>query len=82
MTDITINIKTGSDNSEPKVTTTDSDLVAVPKTEFPTAESPKVQTPKKDTKEKTSTDKESPKKAASKKMDMTEEEHAKMGSKK
>jgi hypothetical protein len=42
MTDITINIKTGSENSEPKVITTkDNTTTAVPK-----AESPKVETPK------------------------------------
>jgi hypothetical protein len=42
MTDITINIKTGPENSEPKVTTsTDNAKIAVPKTESPKAETPK-----------------------------------------
>ncbi|MEP7232004.1 MAG: hypothetical protein ABI691_17205 [Ginsengibacter sp.] len=71
MTDITINIKTGSENGEPKVTTTtDNTKTAVPKTESPKAELPKAETPKD----------ESPKKDDAKKMDMPEEEHAKMGS--
>lgn len=63
MTDITINIKTGSENSEPKITTTTDNA----KTVVPKAESLKDESAKKDD---------------SKKMDMTEEEHAKMGSNK
>lgn len=71
MTDITINIKTGSENSEPKVTaTTDNAKVVVPKTEVPKVEAPKAESPKD----------ESSKKDDPKKMDMTDEEHAKMGS--
>jgi len=90
MTDITINIKTGSKNSKPKVTTTiDNAKTVVPKTE-----SPKAETPKEETKEVTTSEKESPKDEIAKKdesqkmpalssdRDMTEEEHAKMGSKK
>ena len=78
MTDITINIKTGSENSEPKVTTTTDNANAI----VPKAESPKVETPKAETKEEIIPGKESPKKDDSKKMDTTEEEHAKMGSEK
>jgi hypothetical protein len=79
MTDITINIKTGSENSEPKVTTTtDNAKVAVPKVETPIAESPTTETPKEEKKEKITSEKESPKKGDLQKMDMTEEEHAKM----
>ena len=83
MTDITININTGSKNSEPKITTTtDSAKPVVPK-----AELPKEETPKEETKEATTSEKETPKDEIaknddSKKMDMTEEEHAKMGDKK
>ncbi|MHA4807861.1 hypothetical protein ACX0G9_07135 [Flavitalea flava] len=83
MTDITINIKTGSENSEPKITTTTDKATTV----VPKVESPKVETPKKETKEEITSENETPKdeivkKGDSKKMDMTEEEHAKMGSKK
>ena len=83
MTDITINIKTGSENSEPKITTTTDNA----KTVVPKAESPKEETPKAETKEETTSEKETPKDETaknddSKKMDMTEEEHAKMGDKK
>ena len=50
MTDITINIKTGSEDSEPKVTTTTDNATAiVPKTESPKLVSPKVETPKAET---------------------------------
>ncbi len=79
MTDITINIKTGSENSEPKVTTTtDNTKAVVPITESPMAETPKAETPKEEMKEEITSEKESPKKDDSKKMGMTEEEHAKM----
>lgn len=78
MTDITINIKTGSENSEPKITTTTDNAEAI----VPKTESPEVETPKAETNEETTSEKESEKKDDSKKMDMTEEEHAKMGSKK
>ena len=84
MTDITINIKTGSENSEPKITTTtDNAKTVVPKA----GESPKEETPKAETKQETTSEKETPKDETaknddSKKMDMTEEEHAKMGDKK
>jgi hypothetical protein len=78
MTDITINIKTGSENSAPKITTTTDNAKAI----VPKVESPKVETPKAETKEETTSEKESPKKDGAKKMDMTEEKHAKMGSKK
>jgi hypothetical protein len=81
MTDITINIKTGPENSEPKVTAiTGNDKSLVPK-----AETPKVQAPKIETKEEPISGKETPKdesakKDDSKKMGMTEEEHANMSS--
>ena len=84
MTDITINIKTGLENNEPKITTTtDNAKTVVPKVESPKVESPKVETPKAETKEVTSSEKEIPKDETvknddSKEMDMTEEEHAKM----
>ncbi|MEO6166401.1 MAG: hypothetical protein ABIO98_02700 [Chitinophagales bacterium] len=75
MTDITINIKTGSENNEPKVTTnTDNLKTVVPKTETPMAETPKAEIPK----EAITSEKESPKKNDSNKMDMSEEEHAKI----
>lgn len=85
MADITINIKTGSDDSEPKVTiTTDNTTTADPKTGVP-----KVETPKPGTTEETISDKGSPKgddakqiPALSSDRDMTEEEHAKMASEK
>ena len=81
MTDITINIKTGSENSDPTVTaTTDSPKVTVPET--PIAESSTTETPKEDMKEETTSEKESPKKDDAKAPDMTEEEHAKMMSEK
>ena len=63
MTDITININTGSEHSDPKITTT---------TDKPDTIVPKIETPKD----------ESPNNDDAKKMDMTEEEHAKMGSEK
>jgi hypothetical protein len=78
MTDITINIKTGSESSEPKVTTTSDNM----KTAVAKTESPKVETPKTETKEETISENETPKKDDSKKNDMTEAEQAKMGSKK
>ncbi len=78
MTDITINIKTGSDRNEPKITTTTDNAKSV----VPNVESPKVETPTVEIKEETISEKESPKKDDSKKIDMTEEEHAKMASKK
>ena len=68
MTDITININTGSEHSDPKITTTtDKPDTIVPKIETPKVESPKDESPKNDD---------------AKKMNMTEEEHAKMGSEK
>lgn len=81
MTDITINIKTGSENSEPKITTTTDNAKAI----VPKVEPPKVEIPKSETKEETTSVKESPKdeslkKDESKNMDMTEEENAKMES--
>ena len=77
MTKITINIDTEGD--EPKVTTTTENANA----DIPKAESPKEDTDKEELKNKTpseneSTKDESPKNDDSKKMDMTEEEHAKM----
>jgi hypothetical protein len=73
MTDITINIKAGSENSEPKITTTtDNAKIVVPK----------VETPKSETMNETASEKEASNKDDPKKMDMTEEEHAKMGAKK
>ncbi len=86
MTDITINIKTGSENSEPKVTaTTDNAKVVVPKTEAPKVELPKAESPKDESPKKEAPKAEAPKDESSKKddpkkMDMTDEEHAKMGS--
>jgi len=84
MADITINIKTGSENSEPKVTTSKDNTP----TADPTTEAPKVEPPKPETTEETPKD-EIAKKDDSKKMpalssdrDMTEEEHAKMESEK
>ncbi|MEO7049913.1 MAG: hypothetical protein ABI091_31705 [Ferruginibacter sp.] len=78
MTDITININTGSENSEPRVTTTkDNTTIASPK-----AASPKIEIPKTETTEETTSEKDASKKDGGKKMDMTEEEHAKMGSEK
>lgn len=44
MTDITINIKTGSENSEPKVTTTtDNTTAAAPQTKLPEGETSKIE---------------------------------------
>ena len=82
MTDITINIKTGSENSESEITiNTGNTTTAVPK-----VESPKMEPPKVSIKEETPLGKESPKEDDAKKMpalssdkDMTEEEHAKKG---
>ena len=92
MTDITINIKTGSENSEPKITaTTGNAKDVVPNTETPLAELPTTETPKEEMKEemkedvaseKPPTKEKSSDKDDSQKMDMTKEEHAKMGSKK
>lgn len=76
MTDITINIKTGSENSEPKITATTDNA----KTVVPSAESSgKEETPKVEAKEEITSENESPKdesvkKDDPKKMDMTEEE--------
>ncbi|MEO6229877.1 MAG: hypothetical protein ABJB11_13870 [Ferruginibacter sp.] len=68
MTDITININTGSEHSDPKITTTtDNPDTVVPKIKTPEAESLKDESPKNDD---------------AKKMDITEDEHAKMGSEK
>jgi hypothetical protein len=81
MTDITINITTGSENSEPKVTAvTSNDKSLVLK-----AETPKVEAPKTETKEEPVSDTETPKSESaknddSKKMNMTEAEHEKMNS--
>ena len=78
MTDITINIKSGSDNSEPKVTTTtDNAKTVVPKAETKEETTPKQEAPKEEMKEEKPSEKDEPQK-----MDMTEEEHAKMGSNK
>ena len=71
MTDITINIKTGSENSEPEVTTNTGNT----KTAVPKVESPKMESTKAEAKEETIAEKESPKEDDSKKMGMTEEEH-------
>ena len=79
MTDITININTGSENNEPKVTTnTDKS-----KSDIPKAEPPNEEISKDEKKEETPTQNDSAKEETSpkddtKKMDMTEEEHAKM----
>jgi len=81
MADITININTGSKNSEPKVTTTtDNTSTAIPK-----PASPKVETPHAVMTKETTSEKETPKEDDAKKMpalspdrDMTEAEHAKM----
>jgi hypothetical protein len=81
MTDITINITTGKENSEPKVTAvTGNDKSLVSK-----AETPKVEAPKTETEEGPVSGTETPKNESaknddSKKMNMTEEEHAKMNS--
>ena len=82
MTDITINIKTGSGDSEPEVTTNTGNTTKV----VPKAESPKMEPPNVAIKEETPLGKESPKEDDAKKMPalpsdrgMTEEEHAKMG---
>ena len=91
MTKITINIDTEGD--EPKVTTTtentNADIlkVAPPKMEAPKETAPKEESPKEEKKEETSPENEaakdaSPDKGDSKKMDMTEEEHAKMNKEK
>ena len=74
MTDITININTGSENNEPKVTTN---------TDKSKSDIPKGETSKDDKKDETPLENDSAKeetsaKDDSKKMDMTEEEHAKM----
>ena len=79
MTDITININTGSDNTEPMVTTNANK----PKSEIPKAEPPNEDTPKEVGKEETypvndAVIEEISAKDDTKKMDMTEEEHAKM----
>ena len=79
MTDITININTGSENNEPRVTTnTDKS-----KSDIPKAEPPKEDTPPEVGKEEThpvndAVKEETSEKDDTKKMDMTEEEHAKM----
>lgn len=89
MTDITINIKIGSENSELKITTsTDNAKTVTPKAESTKAESikaestkaesPKAETPKEKMKDETTSENETPKKDGSIIMDMTEEEHAKM----
>ena len=65
MTDITINIKTGQENSEPKITTTTDNAKAL----VPKAESPSVETPKAETKEETTSGKETPKDESVKKDD-------------
>ena len=79
MTDITININTGSDNKEPTVTTTPNK----PKFEIPKVESPNENTPKAVGKEEAHPVNDAVKEEISvkddtNKMDMTEEEHAKM----
>ena len=91
MTKITINIDT--DGDEPKITTTTENATAdIPKAAPTKEEAPKETVPKEETlkgekKEETSPEKEaakdaSPDKGDSKKMDMTEEEHAKMSGEK
>jgi hypothetical protein len=74
MTDITINIKTGSENSESKVTTTTDNAKVVPKTE-----APKVETPKAETKEEPIPDKESVKKKDPAEINMIDKEKAILG---
>ena len=79
MTDITININTGSDNKEPTVTTNANK----PKSEIPKVEPPNENNPKEVRKEEThpvngAVREEISAKDDPKNMDMTEEEHAKM----
>ncbi|MET4081787.1 hypothetical protein ABIB40_001736 [Pedobacter sp. UYP30] len=79
MTDITININTGSENSEPKITaTTDNAKTAVPSAELSVKEeTPKVAAKEEITSETEVSKDESIKKENPKKMDIADEEQAK-----
>jgi Cu2+-exporting ATPase len=82
MANIIININTGPDDKEPKITVKTEDT----NTDAPNAESPKEETPKEEPKEEIPAEEAAPKEESStkddSKMDMTEEEHAKMGDQK
>lgn len=75
MTDITININTGSENSEPVVTTTTDNTKAI----LPKTETPKVETPKAETKEEPISENESAKKKDPAEINMIDKKQAIMG---